>query len=603
MSLSSTVTHEDAPSPAGPAAQQARGSWLDRFLPARGFEGAAFLVLVALVLGLKLLAIYHLRSDSDETQHAHVVWEWVRGRLQYRDFFDNHMPLFQMACAPLMGLIGERADVMIWLRWAMLPLYLVSLWTVFRLGVLLYSRRVALWSTLSAAVLWKYVFTSTEFRTDQLWAAFWLLSLLVAVSGKFTMKRALGFGMLVGLAFAVSLKTVALILGLGSAAAVAMALAWRRGGRPALLPAAAPLAAILAGTLIPPAAMVYYFWRQGAYPIMVYCVIWHNLVPGLKRWGSFSLHEWYYPLSLAVLGACGWLIFRQTPDTRLAVRRTIILLTPWFFLFLLSSYWPDITREDDLPYVSLTPLSLMPLLILAGALTGNKQWRRHLWTYGMPALVLYQCLLAFQLQKLRENRLQVTTHNIADVLALTKPDDYVMDDKGDYVYRRRAYYWVLEPITKARVRMGAIHDTIPDALIGKGVKICSMECGKPGSLAAQFIVANYLPFDAETRKMGVLGKVIGKEGDTYSFDIVIPQTYAVVTESGQLAGELDGKPYTEAVWLSPGRHEFRRTSGSGRVAIMLNDAHSKGFSPLYDMEDLIVREIGTLPKGKKAEIQ
>ena len=583
-------------------------SQVDSHLPPRGFERNAFLALTALVLALKVLAIYHLRSDSDETQHAHIVWGWVTGHLQYRDYFDNHMPLFQMACAPVMALLGERADIMVWLRWLMLPLYLVCLWAVWRLTALLYSRQAAPWITLCAAALWKFFYTSTEFRTDDLWAAFWLLSLLVAVSGQFTWKRAFGFGLMLGLAFAVSLKTVVLLAALGTAAVLALALAWWRGERPAAAPyirMAGRLAALAGGTVLAPAAAVLYFASRGAFWIMYYCVVQHNVVPGLKRWGQFSLNQWYYPLSLAVLGVYGWLIFRQTSKTPLAIRRTIILLTPWFFLFLLLSYWPDITREDDLPYTPLVPLSLIPLLTLAGSVARDGQWRRHLLAYGPPMVVLCECVVLLRTQKLREDRLRVTTHNIAVVLELTGPNDYVMDDKGDYVYRPRAYYWVLEPITKARVRLGLIKDNIPQRMTEKGTKLCFLRCARYGSLATKFILANYLPFDPDTRDMGALGKVIGSGtgGGTFTFDVVIPQSYAVVTESGRLAGELDGKPYTGPMWLSAGRHEFRRTAGGGRAAIFLGDASAKGFSPLFGVAEKLFREIGSPERQTGPELQ
>ena len=577
----------------------------DQSLPPSGFERNAFFVLVLLVLALKVTAIYHLRSDSDETQHAHIVWGWVTGHLQYRDYFDNHMPLFQMACAPLMALYGERADIMVWMRWTMLPLCFVSLWAVWRLAALLYSRRAAPWCALCAAAFWKFFYTSTEFRTDDLWAAFWLLSLRVAVSGKFTWKRALAFGLMLGLAFAVSLKTVALVAALGTATALALVLAWLRGERPAITPAAGRLAAIVGGTVLAPGAMVLYFKSQGAFWIMYYCVVLHNVVPGLKRWGQFSLHEWYFPVSILFLSVYGWLIFRQTRETSLAIRRTIILLTPWLFLFLLLSYWPDITREDDLPYTPLIPLSLIPLLMLAGAMLRDDRWRRYLLTYALPAVVLCECFLLFKVQKLREDRLAVTTHNLAIVLELTKPNDFVMDVKGDYVFRPRAYYWVLEPITKARVRLGLIKDNIPQRMIQTGVKLCFLRVARDGSLATKFILANYLPFDPETRDMGALGKVIGS-GDapgTFPFDVVIQQNYAVVTHSGQLAGELDGKPYTGPVWLAAGRHEFHRTEGRGRVAIFLNDAYVKGFAPQFDEAEKLQRDFGTPAHKTGPELQ
>ena len=569
---------------------EARQEWLDRHLPARGFERTAFLALGALLLGLKVLAIYHFRADSDETQHASVVWSWVTGRLQYRDYFDNHMPLFQMACAPLMALFGERADIMVWLRWAMLPLYLVCLWAVYRLTDLLYSRRAAAWSALSAGAFWLFFLTSSEFRTDDLWAAFWLVSLVVAVSGQFTIKRAFGFGLVVGLAFAVSLKTVVLVLGLGTATAVAMALAWRRGDRPAVTPTAARLAAIVAGALIPPAATVSYFWWQGAYPIMDYCVIWHNVVPGLKRWGHFSLHLWYYPVSLAGLSVYGWLIFRQTADTRLAIRRAIVALTPWFFLFLLWSYWPDITREDDLPYTPLIPFSLVPLLMLAGAPARAGQWRRYFWTYGLPLVVLCECVATFKLKSLGKNRLRVTTHSIADVLAITDPRDFVMDNKGDYVFRRRADYWIYDVITRERMSKGTVQDDLVERLKATGTPLCYLFLMHKIQADSLFVLNNYMPFDEAALDLGVAGKELTSAGGTYSFDVAIPATYAIVSETGPTAGVLDGAPYLGAVRLAPGRHQFHRTSGQGRAAIFLDRALKAGFHPLFDFSEKIIKK-------------
>ncbi len=54
------------------------------------------------LIALRILYAFVYRVDSDEPQHLHVVWGWAHGMIQYRDFFDNHSPLFQMLCAPLM---------------------------------------------------------------------------------------------------------------------------------------------------------------------------------------------------------------------------------------------------------------------------------------------------------------------------------------------------------------------------------------------------------------------------------------------------------------------------------------------------------------------
>ena len=68
---------------------------------------SAALLLIALIL-LRAITIMHYRFGGDEPQHLHVVWGWARGFVQYRDLADNHMPLFQIPCAPIYKLIGDR---------------------------------------------------------------------------------------------------------------------------------------------------------------------------------------------------------------------------------------------------------------------------------------------------------------------------------------------------------------------------------------------------------------------------------------------------------------------------------------------------------------
>ncbi|MGA3171025.1 MAG: glycosyltransferase family 39 protein [Chthoniobacteraceae bacterium] len=562
-------------------------------LPAPGFERKAFLWLVALVLVLKVMAIIHYRVDSDETQHAHVVWAWTQGQLPYRDLFDNHMPLFQMACAPFFSLLGEHDYIIIELRIAMIPLFLFCLWCVFALTERLYSRRAAPWAALAAAALPQFFYTSTEFRPDILWAGLWLLGLLIAVSGEFTVKRALGFGLILGLVFAVSLKTVVLAISLATATIIALALAWIHGARPRPVAGMARLAVIVAGLAVAPGLTVLYFKWRGAFGNMYYCVVSHNIVPGLKRWGHFSLHQWDFPIAVVAMAAYGWLILRQTPDKRLATRRAIIHLMPWLFVAFLLSYWPDITREDDLPYTPLVPLSAIPLLTLAGNLMRDEALKRKFCTYGLPAICFVELLFVWNLNPLRSDRVKVTTRSIHDVLLLTRPHEYVMDAKGDYVFRPRPIYWVIETLTRARMRLGLIQDRIPQALADTGTRICYLITEHIPPATSKFIVTNYMPFDPAAIDLGAAGKELGKPSadGTFSFDVAIPATYAVVSESGTASGTLDGAPYIGPVRLAAGHHVFHRGSGTGRAAIFLDRAAAAGFHPLFAVsEKLIARE-------------
>ena len=79
-----------------------------------GMSGPSEFVAAASLLGLLVVLnvfnVLHQRFDSDEPQHLHVIWGWTRGLIQYRDLLDNHMPLFHIMFAPILGVIGERAS-------------------------------------------------------------------------------------------------------------------------------------------------------------------------------------------------------------------------------------------------------------------------------------------------------------------------------------------------------------------------------------------------------------------------------------------------------------------------------------------------------------
>src|SRR5258708_16452498 len=101
------------------------------------FTSAASL-LIALIL-LRIITIAYYRFDIDESQHLHVVWGWARGFVQYRDLADNHMPLFQILCAPIYKLICDCRTILYWMRIVLQPLYIDVFWCTYRLFSPLFS--------------------------------------------------------------------------------------------------------------------------------------------------------------------------------------------------------------------------------------------------------------------------------------------------------------------------------------------------------------------------------------------------------------------------------------------------------------------------------
>jgi hypothetical protein len=274
------------------------------------------------------------------------------------------------------------------------------------------------------------------------------------------------------------------------------------------------------------------------------------------------------------------------------MKRTIILLTPWFFLCLLLSYWPDITREDDLPYTPLTPLLAVPVLMWLGTRFKFPQIETKFFNWVMPAICFVELLCVWNVNPLRTDRLKVTTRSIADVLLLTGPNDYVMDSRGDYIFRQRPYYWVFETITKARMRLGLIPDSLPQELAAKETTVCYLFSAYVSPKTTMFILNNYISFDPEALDLAVAGRELDAPaaGGTYRFDVAIPATYAVVSENGTTAGTLDGAPYSGAVRLQTGHHVFQRTAGTGRAAIFLDKALAAGFHPLFDASEKFIEK-------------
>ena len=245
--------------------------------------------IVAATLLLGALAVLHIiyafvfRPDTDEPQHLHVVWGWTQGQLPYRDFFDNHSPFFSWLCAPLLSALGERADIVPWMRLAMLPIDAFCLLCLFRLGTRLFGRRAGLWAAIATGYWPMFFYTSSEFRPDALWAALWILALTVLLTGSPTPRRLFLFGLVIGLAFATSMKTTLLLMTLVLTGLVVLAAGWHRVVFPPPAKLLGGAAVTVAGLVIVPGAFVAFFALHGAFRALAYCLIFHNTLSGLAQ--------------------------------------------------------------------------------------------------------------------------------------------------------------------------------------------------------------------------------------------------------------------------------------------------------------------------------
>lgn len=500
----------------------------------RGWATAAC-VLIAYAC-LRLVLVRTIAINSDEPQHAHVAWAWSQGLVPYRDVFDNHVPLFHMLYAPVFWFLGETPDILTWLRVAIIPISVLSLGLAFWIARALWDRRVAVWAALFVAACPPYLYVAGQFRTDVLWGAAWIAVIAVAVLGEWKRGRAFATGVAIGIAFAISLKTLLLVAALGLAWAMVHANstgASRSGraqvGTDALL--------ILLGALIAPSLVVALVAAKGGLAAMRYDVLQHNLLPGLGQSG-------YSPLRLAWMTALAALLVvvllqqRRSAPSPVQSRRALVVASVALYGLLLLATWPLITRQDDLPAV--------PLLAIGVAGWWNQvALRNRAWVPPLLALVGVAGVLAQHApSRDRTARFRAT---LADVLAVTSGQEDVLDDKGASIYRRRPFYYALETITLERLRRGLIADDIAQRLVDTDTHL--VWANRLPARDKAFVTRHYLPL---ADGVDVAGFALGplQAGESRPVQVLLPGAYTVLAGGHPSRGSFDHG-------VDSGTHELR----------------------------------------------
>ena len=523
------------------------------------------------LIGLQLLHVFHWRVNSDEPQHLHVVWAWTQGLLPYRDVFDNHAPLFQMLSAPLMRLLGERADIVAWMRLEELPFWALALWCTWRIGRALFSTRAGLLAVAMTALAPYFATLATEFRPDIAWTAMWLVAIVIAVEGDATPRRAFLAGLAVGCAIAMSMKTL-LLIGCSGFALLLVAILQAREGKPFPLRfSAAILVAGAIGSLLLPLCVALFFAAHGAWHDMLNDVFFYNDVPGMQhrpRWLA-----WILPAMLPLLVAFAIRLMRGSLQPGVGTRRAIVLLSALTYAIVVVGYWSLPTQQDYLPFIPLL------MVFIAGAIVAMSQRRGSGWT-ALPWLLLgAELVIALVGKTPWIDKQSPYTRTLATVMALTSPADTVMDCKGAAIFRTRPTRYVLEGVTRRRMLLGWDKDDIPEHL---GQTRVALLCGEIPPRTRTFLGDNYLPISALI-PVAIAGKQLldVPAATPVAFDVGVAAPYAVVTDSarGDFQGSIDGLPYAGPRPLAPGPHTLVSTRAEHTVELIWSQALARGFSP------------------------
>ena len=468
----------------------------------------------------------------------------------------------------------------------MLPIWGMTLWGTYRIASALYNRRVGWWTTILTCLLPPFFINSVEFRTDDLWAMLWILAVAVLINGRIRPLRSLAAGLILGLAVSVSMKSVLLLACLAFGGLATMTLCHREfSGTGWSRRMGLNLVAATSGILLVPSILVLWFYSQGAFYSMYYGVIQHNLLP---MDNPRLLQPWMLAPMLIGILCFAWarIIRRGIPGTQ-TKRTAIVFITVMCYIAAVETIWPLITDQDFLPAWPLLVVLIAPLLDrpLPRRLVALWQGRDsalkplRIPTGLMLAAVLEAAVLMTVLLMIVIHNVDRTREDLdawRAVLNLTSADDYVMDEKGDLIFRRRPVYYVFEGITMKRIRRGLIDPAVQRHLIETKTTVIASSIRSLPEKDRIFIESNYI----SVGPLLVAGMLLTPQATgSSSFEIAIPAEYRIVTPSGNAIGELDGTPYDGARFLCPGQHEFKASSGEQRLALVLARAIDKGYFP------------------------
>jgi cell shape-determining protein MreD len=544
-------------------------------------ELVAATTLLTVMIVLKLINVTTYRFDSDEPQHTHVIWAWARGFVQYRDVFDNHMPLFQIMFAPIYGLIGDRATILYCMRFILLPMYFVGAWCTYRIGELLFSRRAGIWAVVLAGLSTKYHFTSLEFRTDNLWAPLWLLCIVTLISGALTVPRGLVAGVLLGLCFGVSMKSVLFLLTLLLSAPIALFLVGRKQLGQSWSHLARCATAFFAATALVPAVIAGAFAVGGLWRNFRYCNFDHNFLPHLDVKNHPAWFIVIFPVTFPFVVYFARLIVRGASTPPLAFRRAFIFLICGFYTPALYSFWNLLTRQDFLPYYPLA------FVLVSGALLAvsphlakyNPRMSHYLGRFSLPAFVaLVELVLMIATRPFWIDRAKVETNLLRGVLKLTDPGDFVLDCKGETIFRQRCFWPVTESVMVERFERHLVVDNAAQRAVETHTCVAAMK-GRMPLRAKQFIWKNYISVGNDLKVAGRLLRPSATDSTRMDFEVVIPASYKIIAPDGPVEGVLDGTPYDGARFLAPGAHTFVQTSSRTQLTFFWAQAVDRNFVP------------------------
>jgi len=222
------------------------------------------------------------------------------------------------------------------------------------------------------------------------------------------------------------------------------------------------------------------------------------------------------------------------------------------------------------------------LLAVSNALAGFK-WNqgRMLRSVPLPVFVaLAEIVVLIAMQPIWKDRTKRETDLLRNVLTLLQPGDYVLDCKGETVFRQRCVRAVFETITRSAIQRGLIADDGPQRCMETRTCVVATPLIKrfPPE-TRRFVKRNYLAVTKNLRVAGEELKPSSANPSRYEFEVTIPASYEIICPDKVMSGTLDGVPYNGARFLTAGPHTFEAASAARDLILLWAQAADRHFTP------------------------
>jgi hypothetical protein len=327
------------------------------------------------------------------------------------------------------------------------------------------------------------------------------------------------------------------------------------------------------GAAVVPLAIIGGFALAGLWPQFRYWVFENNLLPGLTNhpvWWKF-LFPTLFPVAVVLI----WRYQRRLADRPIALRRAFLLLACAFYMLALWSFWALVTRQDYLPFHPLAFIFYTAAILHFG----DGRLRRVQWLPAPVLIVAIECVFCVYARSVWLDPENHETSLLRAIVRLTNPGDFVLDLKGETIFRQRAYAPIWEPLVMERIRRGLIIDNAAERCVA--LRACVATKHRDMSAAAtQFVEKNFVPIGSGLYIAGHFLTPALDNPQTFEFDVAIPARYVIASATGNLTGSLDDQPFDGARFLESGRHKFVAPSATpSRVAFYWAQAAERNFTP------------------------